>query len=174
MRNRRYRVRKGPLVVYANENVKLVQAFRNIPGVEVANVTRLSLKQLAPGGQVGRLCIWTQSAFEALDGLFGSARKNAQEKVGYQLQRHTMENADLARIINSNEVQSVVRPKQTNLVAHEVQKKNPLKNRKLMDRLNPNAAVVRLAAQKANEANREKRQKDLDAKRGCSKSLTKE
>jgi large subunit ribosomal protein L4e len=85
-----------------------------------------------------------------------------------------MENADLARIINSNEVQSVVRPKQSNLVAHEVQKKNPLKNRKLMDRLNPNAAVVRLAAQKANEANREKRQKDLAAKRGCSKSLTKE
>jgi len=75
MRNRRYRVRKGPLVVYANENVKLVQAFRNIPGVEVANVHRLNLRQLAPGGQVGRLCIWTQSAFEALDGLFGSYRK---------------------------------------------------------------------------------------------------
>jgi large subunit ribosomal protein L4e len=50
MRNRRYKVRKGPLVVYANENVKLVQAFRNIPGVEVANVSRLSLRQLAPGG----------------------------------------------------------------------------------------------------------------------------
>jgi len=50
MRNRRYRVRRGPLVVYANENSKLVQAFRNIPGVEVANVNRLSLSQLAPGG----------------------------------------------------------------------------------------------------------------------------
>jgi large subunit ribosomal protein L4e len=157
MRNRRYRVRKGPLVVYANENVKLVQAFRNIPGVEVANVNRLSLLQLAPGGQVGRLVIWTQSAFAALDGLFGSVRKNASEKLGYQLQRHTMENADLARIINSNEVQSIVRPKSSNLVGHEVQKKNPLKNRKLMDRLNPNAALIRAAASKANEANRVKR-----------------
>jgi len=44
MRSKRYRVRKGPLVVYANENVKLVQAFRNIPGVEVANVHRLNLR----------------------------------------------------------------------------------------------------------------------------------
>jgi large subunit ribosomal protein L4e len=44
LRNRRYRLRKGPLVVYANENVKLVKAFRNIPGVEVSNVNRLNLR----------------------------------------------------------------------------------------------------------------------------------
>lgn len=50
MRNRRYNLKKGPLVVYANENVKMTKAFRNIPGVEVANVNRLSLKTLAPGG----------------------------------------------------------------------------------------------------------------------------
>jgi len=44
LRNNRYRMKKGPLVVYSNENVKLVQAFRNVPGVEVANVNRLSLR----------------------------------------------------------------------------------------------------------------------------------
>jgi large subunit ribosomal protein L4e len=44
LRNKRFRVRKGPLVVYSNENVKLVQAFRNVPGVEVANVNRLNLR----------------------------------------------------------------------------------------------------------------------------------
>jgi hypothetical protein len=38
------------LIVYANENVKMTKALRNIPGVEVANVNRLSLKTLAPGG----------------------------------------------------------------------------------------------------------------------------
>jgi len=43
LRNKRYRVRKGPLVVYFNENAKLVKAFRNVPGVEVVNVTRLNL-----------------------------------------------------------------------------------------------------------------------------------
>jgi len=50
MRNRRYQTKKGPLVVYSNENSKLIKAFRNIPGVEVANVNRLNLKTLAPGG----------------------------------------------------------------------------------------------------------------------------
>jgi len=43
MRGKRYRVRKGPLIVYFHENAKLVKAFRNIPGVEVVNVTRLNL-----------------------------------------------------------------------------------------------------------------------------------
>lgn len=50
MRNRRYLQRKGPLVVYSNNNAKLVKAFRNIPGVEVCNVYRLNIRQVAPGG----------------------------------------------------------------------------------------------------------------------------
>lgn len=33
MRNRRYELRKGPLIVYSNNNAKLVKAFRNIAGV---------------------------------------------------------------------------------------------------------------------------------------------
>ena len=44
MRNRRYKTRRGPLVVYSNANAKLVKAFRNIPGVEVCNVFRLNLR----------------------------------------------------------------------------------------------------------------------------------
>jgi len=43
MRNRRYQLRKGPLFIYSNENVKLVKAVRNIPGVEICNVNRLNL-----------------------------------------------------------------------------------------------------------------------------------
>lgn len=43
LRNRRYKLRKGPLVVYGNENASLRRAFRNIPGVEVCNVNRLNL-----------------------------------------------------------------------------------------------------------------------------------
>ena len=50
MRNRRYKLRKGPLFVYLNENAKLVKAARNLLGVEVCNVKRLGLKELAPGG----------------------------------------------------------------------------------------------------------------------------
>lgn len=59
IRNRRYRTRRGPLVVYSGANVPLVKALRNIPGVEVAHYSRLNLLQLAPGGHVGRFIIWT-------------------------------------------------------------------------------------------------------------------
>jgi len=75
MRNRRYQLRKGPLVIYANENSNLVKAFRNVPGVETCNVYRLNLSQLAPGGQLGRFVIWTASAFKALDKVFGTYTK---------------------------------------------------------------------------------------------------
>ena len=50
LRNRRYQLRKGPLVIYSNENSNLVKAFRNVPGVETSHVNRLNLSQLAPGG----------------------------------------------------------------------------------------------------------------------------
>jgi len=87
------------------------------------------------------MVIWTQSAFAQLDTLFGSQSKAAFQKKGYQLHRPCMSNGDLARIINSNEVQSVVRPARKNVIAHDIQKKNPLKNRKLMEKLNPNEAL---------------------------------
>jgi large subunit ribosomal protein L4e len=32
MRNRRYKLRRGPLVVVGNENVTLSRALRNLPG----------------------------------------------------------------------------------------------------------------------------------------------
>merc|ERR1712032_1242515 len=51
MRNRRYTMRRGPLVVY-NEDNGIVRAMRNIPGVETACVDRLNLLKLAPGGHM--------------------------------------------------------------------------------------------------------------------------
>src|SRR5581483_4497731 len=71
LRNRRHRQRRGPLIVY-NEDHGVVKAFRNIPGVELVNVRRLNLLQLAPGGHVGRFIIWSQGAFALLDSLFGT------------------------------------------------------------------------------------------------------
>merc|ERR1719267_141829 len=46
MRNRRFVQRRGPLVVYGNDG-GITRAFRNIPGVELANVNALNLLQLA-------------------------------------------------------------------------------------------------------------------------------
>lgn len=44
---------------------------RNLPGVEVSSVERLNLLQLAPGGHMGRFVIFTKSAFDSLDKIFG-------------------------------------------------------------------------------------------------------
>merc|ERR1712217_858182 len=63
MRNRSYVMRRGPLVVYKEDN-GIVRSMRNIPGVETACVDRLNLLKLAPGGNFGRFIIWTQGAFE--------------------------------------------------------------------------------------------------------------
>merc|ERR1712216_1000927 len=108
MRNRRYVERKGPLLVYANNN-GIEQGFRNIPGVEIACVDRLNLLKLAPGGHLGRFVIWTQAAFEKLDSTFGTYTAASDVKKTFALPRTMMSNADLARIINSDEIQTKVR-----------------------------------------------------------------
>ncbi|CAL9751414.1 unnamed protein product [Musa acuminata subsp. burmannicoides] len=164
MRNRRYISRKGPLIVYGTEGSKIVKAFRNIPGVDVANVERLNLLKLAPGGHIGRFIVWTKSAFEKLDSVFGTFDKPSEKKKGYVLPRSKMLNADLSRIINSDEVQSVVRPIKKEVKRHTL-KKNPLKNLYTLLKLNPYAKTARRMALLA-EAQRVKAKKEkLDEKR---------
>jgi len=134
-RNRRYTMRVGPLVVY-NEDNGIVRAMRNIPGVETANVNRLNILRLAPGGQFGRFVIWTEGAFKKLNEIYGTLKSGSPLKKGYTLPRAPMENADIARIINSTEVQSVLRAKLEAPKGFEP-KTNPLKNKAVMKRLNP-------------------------------------
>ncbi|KAM7255143.1 hypothetical protein ACFE04_020384 [Oxalis oulophora] len=169
-RNRRYINRKGPLIVYSTEGAKITKAFRNIPGVDICNVERLSLLKLAPGGHLGRFVVWTKSAFEKLDSIYGTFEVPSEKKKGYLLPRSKMVNADLARIINSDEVQSVVKP-----IKKEVKraplKKNPLKNLNVMLKLNPYAKTARRMSLLA-EAERVKAKKEkLDSKR---KTVSKE
>jgi len=140
MRNRRYVQRRGPLIVF-NEKSPLIKAFRNLPGVELACVSRLNLLQLAPGGHLGRLVIWTKDAFERLDSIYGTYKKSAVEKVNYRLPRPALTNADLQRIINSDEVQSSLREKRPRNKVHP-RKKNPLKNLGFMIKLNPYAKTA--------------------------------
>jgi len=140
LRDRRYTQRRGPLVVYA-EDSGIVKAFRNIPGVELCSVERLNLLQLAPGGHVGRFVVWTQGAFERLDALYGSTEVASEVKKGYKLPRAVMANADLARIINSDEIQSVLNPIKAPPKALP-RKTNPLKNKEVMLKLNPNSKNI--------------------------------
>jgi len=174
VRNHRYKLRKGPLFVYEGNTHNLSHAVKNLPGVEICNVHRLNLRMLAPGGTLGRFIIWTNSAFKALDKVFGSYKKPSSEKSGYHLHRTVLGHADIAKIINSDSIQKVLNPAKHNVVHHHIQKKNPLKNAKYMAYLNPHAKTVKEMAKKAHEDGRKKRQAALDAKRGISKSLSKE
>ncbi|KAF8268467.1 ribosomal protein L4 domain-containing protein [Lactarius quietus] len=143
LRNRRHRQRRGPLVVY-NEDGGIVKAFRNLPGVEIVNVRRLNLLQLAPGGHIGRFVIWTEGAFALLDDVFGTFDKAAVYKKDYLLPTAKISNPDVTRLINSTEIQSVVRP--ANAKKHKrpwTQHKNPLRNRAVLFRLNPYAKSLR-------------------------------
>merc|ERR1719408_98135 len=152
-RNRKYTLRRGPLVVFA-EDSGITRAFRNIPGVETCSVDRMNLLQLAPGGTFGRLIIWTEGAFKKLNEIYGTYRSGAPLKKGYRLPRAMMENADVARIINSDEVQSVLRPKLEAPKRFAV-KKNPLKNPMVMARLNPGVVQKQEARKRACEAGTE-------------------
>ncbi|KDN35945.1 hypothetical protein K437DRAFT_230012 [Tilletiaria anomala UBC 951] len=143
IRNRRHTQRRGPLVIY-NEDKGIVKAFRNIPGVELASVHRLNLLQLAPGGHIGRFCIWTEDAFKQLDSIFGTHDKPSEGKKGFTLPTAKISNVDVTRIINSDEIQSVVRAAGPNKTKRPfTQKKNPLRNRAIMNRLNPYAQAHR-------------------------------
>merc|ERR1711972_1062981 len=106
-RNRRYVMKKGPLFIYKNDE-GCTKAFRNIPGVETCDVSRLSLKQLCPGGHLGRLVVYTEGAFKELRAIYGTGRKVAPKKKNFFLGKSVMTNCDLHRIINSDEVQSVL------------------------------------------------------------------
>jgi len=77
MRNSRFTLRKGPLIVYGDQNPLVKQSARNLPGIDTCNVSRLNLLQLAPGGHLGRLVIFTKDAFEQLDSIFGTYRERA-------------------------------------------------------------------------------------------------
>ncbi|KAJ1921037.1 60S ribosomal protein L4B [Mycoemilia scoparia] len=142
LRNRRHRQRRGPLVVYT-ENNGVVRAFRNLPGVELVNVTRLNLLQLAPGGHLGRFVIWTQSAFSALDKVFGTESTPSEQKKDYTLPVSVLSNTDITRVINSDEIQKALKPAGPKRTSRPyAQKKNPLRNTAVKVRLNPYAAAV--------------------------------
>jgi large subunit ribosomal protein L4e len=65
LRNRKYKTKTGPLIV-VSKKCKLQAAGKNIPGVNIVNVTSLNAEHLAPGAQAGRLAIWSQGAIEKL------------------------------------------------------------------------------------------------------------
>lgn len=70
MRGRKMKQAVGPLLVIA-KNEGVAEAARNLPGVDIASVDNLNVELLAPGTHPGRLTVWTSSAFEKVNKLFG-------------------------------------------------------------------------------------------------------
>merc|ERR1711915_554377 len=123
MRNRKYQNKKGPLLVYNEDFDK--KPFRNIQGVDLVKVDDLSVLDLCPGGQPGRLIIWTKDAFEKLTDLFGDFDTEANLKSGFLLSSGIATNDDIESLFFSEDVQAfidqpiLIEPKKT---VHNVKK----------------------------------------------------
>ena len=68
----------------------------------------------------------------------------SKQKKGYKLPRSCMTNSDITRLINSDEVQTIVRPTKTVRKGAPL-KKNPLRNLGALLKLNPYAKTARRA-----------------------------
>ncbi len=70
LRGRKYKVKKGPLIV-VGDKCKLLKFAVNIPGVEVVKVSNVNCELLAPGANPGRLLLFTENSIKELkEGLF--------------------------------------------------------------------------------------------------------
>jgi large subunit ribosomal protein L4e len=65
-RGRRYRIPKSILIVSTQDN--LFKSSRNLTGVDIAKPEELNIELLAPGGDPGRLTVFSKSALTRLGG----------------------------------------------------------------------------------------------------------
>ena len=65
-RGRKYKKKKGPLIVVSKE-CKLMESASNIPGVEICEVKNINAELLAPGAVPGRLTLWSKGAIELME-----------------------------------------------------------------------------------------------------------
>nr|ANM86202.1 60S ribosomal protein L4-2 [Stygiella incarcerata] len=167
LRGRRFVQRRGPLVIY-KEDDGITRAFRNIPGIDLCCADRLNLLQLAPGGHIGRLCVWSEAAFGHMNVLYGVPGTASEVKKGFKIPRSVMTVPDLSRVINSDEVKRNIKPRALGK-AQVIHKKNPLRNLGAMVRLNPFVMTQRRRAMRELERT-EKRKVRLQKKRASKKA----
>ena len=111
-----------------------------------SQVSKLNLLKLAPGGHVGRFCIWTEAAFKKLDSIYGTWRVASKDKTRWNLPQPKMAVTDLSKLLKAEEIRQVLRAPNKS-VKRAVVRTNPLKNIRSMLQLNPHAAVTKRAAE---------------------------
>jgi large subunit ribosomal protein L4e len=72
-RGRKMKRAVGPLIVVA-QNSGIIEAARNIPGIDAVTASGLNVELLAPGTHPGRLTVWTQGAIGRLGELYGGGK----------------------------------------------------------------------------------------------------
>merc|ERR1711957_984264 len=113
---------------------------------------------------MGRFCIWSQAAIETLSTMYGGEN-------GKRIPVAGMSNADLARIINSDEIQSVLNPAKDQSIGYEP-KANALTSIVALEKLDRHAANKRRMAQKA-EKDRDTNKAALMAKKRAARTAKK-
>jgi large subunit ribosomal protein L4e len=74
LRGRKTKQAVGPLLVVTKDE-GIMEAAKNIPGVDVATVKNLNAEILAPGAHLGRLTVWTRNAISELNELYGKGEE---------------------------------------------------------------------------------------------------
>ncbi|KNA05233.1 hypothetical protein SOVF_192240, partial [Spinacia oleracea] len=93
-----------------------------------------------------------------------ATHKDMSPKNKYMLPRAKILNGDLARIINYDEIQFVVRPIKKDYVSAPL-KKNPLKNLNVMLKLNPYAKTAKRMAMLAEKERAASKESKIQKKR---------
>jgi len=70
MRGRKYKRKKSILFVVSNDN-GIVNAAKNIAGLDVCNISNINVELLAPGTQAGRLTVFDETSIKKLGELYG-------------------------------------------------------------------------------------------------------
>lgn len=65
-RGRKYKNKKGPLIV-VSEECNLLKAGKNITGIDIIKVNQLNAEILAPGTHIGRLTLYTEKAIKEME-----------------------------------------------------------------------------------------------------------
>lgn len=68
MRGRKYRTPRSLLLVVNSKDAPIYKGMRNVPGVDITTPKEINTEMLAPGGDPGRLTIFTLAAFKEVGG----------------------------------------------------------------------------------------------------------
>ncbi|MBD3313492.1 50S ribosomal protein L4 [Candidatus Woesearchaeota archaeon] len=95
LRGRKYKSKKGPLIVVSKE-CPLINTATNIPGIDVITVDSLNTEALAPGASIGRFTIFTDAAIERLskEGLFMNEYKGPKPDKSKETEKDSRDNKE--------------------------------------------------------------------------------